>query len=96
MNDASPRKIKVLLCEDEPLILMALVDLLNEFGMEALEAGNEGEALAILSSNEVDVFVTDVGLPDVSGLELAIQARNLKPDLPIAFSTGDRHVEGAD
>jgi DNA-binding NarL/FixJ family response regulator len=63
--------------------------------METFEAANGCDALAILSANDIDVFITDIGLLDVSGLELAIQARRSKPDLSVAFFTGDMYVEGA-
>jgi CheY-like chemotaxis protein len=92
MNETQPTKIRVLVCEDEPFILMAMADLLRESGMEVLEAGNAAAALDILAS-DVDVLVTDVGLPDLNGFELALRARTFKPGLAIVFSTGDTHVD---
>jgi DNA-binding response OmpR family regulator len=96
MNEATTPKIRVLLCEDEPFILMAMADLLQEAGMEVLEAARAAAALDMLSASDVDILVTDVGLPDLTGVELALRARALKPNLHIVFSTGDRHVDGVE
>ena len=42
----------------------------------------------------IDVLVTDVGLPDMSGVMLAERAKVLVPGLPVIFATGNSHVEG--
>ncbi|MBH0236268.1 hybrid sensor histidine kinase/response regulator [Methylobrevis albus] len=79
----------VLLCEDEVLIRMATADALLERGMTVIEAGSGGEALAQAPTARLDVLVTDVGLPDMSGIDLARQLRERQPDLPVVFATGD-------
>ena len=46
-------------------------------------------AMTMLRANAVDVLVTDVNLPGLSGPEFADRARTLRPDLGIVFATGD-------
>jgi CheY-like chemotaxis protein len=83
------RKLSVLLVEDEPLIAMTLVDLLDELGHETIEAGTAADALSAFRSRpDIDVLVTDIGLPDMQGDELARLCREIRPDLPVIFSTG--------
>jgi PAS domain S-box-containing protein len=89
-------RIRVLLVEDEALIRFSTADFLQEAGMEVLDSGSAGEALAAAGGQKIDVLVTDVHLPDMSGLELALALRQDQPDIPVIFATGDRNVPGAE
>lgn len=79
----------VLLVEDEPLIALTLVDLIEELGHTAVEAMTAGDALRIFRSRgDIDLLVTDIGLPDMAGDVLAGECRTLSPYLPVIFATG--------
>jgi PAS domain S-box-containing protein len=86
--DGAPEIRTVLLCEDEPLIRMVMVEMLQDLGVDAIEAGTAGEALAALDSR-VDMLISDVHLPDGSGIELAEQVRQKYPNMPVVFATGN-------
>ena len=45
--------------------------------------------MEILEKTPIDILLTDVGLPDVSGMVLARKAREGRPDLQIVIATGD-------
>lgn len=64
---------KVLLTDDEPFILEGLRYLINweEYGAEIVGAAHDGlEALEFIREHEVDILITDVKMPRMSGLEL--------------------------
>ncbi|MFN7102529.1 MAG: PAS domain-containing protein [Pseudorhizobium sp.] len=88
--------ITVLICEDEVLIRISTVDYLQDVGMNVVEAGTSAEALAAAQSHPIDILVTDVNLPDMSGLELTLKLREALPHLPVIFATGDRAVPGSE
>lgn len=97
MTDSAPSSatLKVLLVEDEPLIAMTITDILEEFGHSVLEAVSAREALAIFEREQgVDLLITDLGLPDMPGEQLARRIREARPELPILFATG-RSAEAA-
>ncbi|WP_099050843.1 response regulator [Pararhizobium polonicum] len=87
-------KQTILVCEDDWLIRASTVDMLEDQGYAVLEAADAKTALVVLSERTVDVLVTDVGLPDMSGVMLAERARILLPGLPVVFATGHSDVEG--
>lgn len=60
--------IVVLLCEDEPIIMMSTSATLEDFGMTVVEATSIAEARAALDAGSISVLVTDVHLPDGSGM----------------------------
>ncbi|HKS14006.1 MAG TPA: response regulator [Pseudomonas sp.] len=80
----------LLVVEDDDIVRMLMVEVLDELGHTASEAADAGTALAILQdpSQPLDLMMTDVGLPDMRGDELAAKARELRPTLPILFASG--------
>ncbi len=92
---ASPAgKGTILVVEDEVLVQMLIVDYLQDFGYETLEANDAKSGLSIIESEQtIDLLVTDVGLPGMNGRELAERARVMRPTLKILFATG--YAEGA-
>ena len=90
------RKLTILLCEDDALIAMATVDMLEDLGHAVIETGTARDALAVLDKAEVDILLTDVGLPDMPGTALVTKARETRPELPVIFATGHSRVEGVE
>lgn len=80
--------LKVLLCEDDVLIRTDIAFGLRDAGCEVWETGTVQGALDLLATHPVALLITDLGLPDGSGLDLAYSARSTRPDLPIIFATG--------
>jgi PAS domain S-box-containing protein len=79
----------VLVVEDEPVIRDLIVEVLQDLGYWAMEAGDGPAGLKILQSRKrIDLLVTDVGLPGMNGRQLADQARVGRPDLKVLFITG--------
>lgn len=80
----------ILVVEDDAIVRMLIVDVLEELGYLVLEAADAAAALMIIKKSEqvIDLMMTDVGLPDMNGQELAGKARELRPTLPILFASG--------
>jgi signal transduction histidine kinase/ActR/RegA family two-component response regulator len=80
----------ILLVDDEPLVRMLAAEHLEDLGCRVIQAGDANEALnAWRASPEIDVLVTDVGLPNgMNGRQLADALRVENPNLPILFITG--------
>lgn len=98
LNEQKPahqakRPLSVLVVEDDALVRMATVDMLTTLGHNAIEASNAQVALAALQIHDaIDVLLTDVGLPDMKGSELAELVHKQRPDIRIVFATGFDHV----
>src|SRR5690606_37520574 len=94
---ADTGKLTVLLVEDEALIRINTCDVLEDMGHRVIEAGTAAEALKAMTDQQIDILVTDVGLPDMRGGELARKVRQIKPAVGVIFATGDSELpEGAD
>lgn len=80
---------RVLVVEDDPAVRMLVRDLLQELRYDTVECAEPLAALPFLASEErFDLMISDVGLPGISGRELADMARSHRPQLPILFITG--------
>ena len=88
--------LRVLLVEDDALIRLGTADMLADLGHVVLEAGDAPEAFAVLEAGPVDVMITDISLPGLSGLELAEQARRGFPELRVVFASGFDAPPGSD
>jgi CheY-like chemotaxis protein len=92
-KESSPtRDATVLVVEDDELIRAATAEMLKDAGYVVLEAAEAREALAALGRERVDILVSDVGLPHVSGIDLAREARARQPDVRLVLATGDESV----
>jgi CheY-like chemotaxis protein len=78
---------RLLLVEDEPLVRMTTADALAELGFEVVEAEDGLRGLSRLQPPP-DLLITDLGLPDIDGLELISRAREMVPGLPAVLTTG--------
>lgn len=93
---AAPRALRILLVEDESLIRLNTADILVDAGHTVHEAASAPEALAILDREPVDVLLTDVGLPGMSGVDLAIACLDRWPWVSVVFASGHDKPPGID
>ena len=79
----------ILVVEDEPGVRMMVTELLGELGYRVLEAASGPAALSVMEDvPQIDLLVTDVGLPGMNGRQLAEHARQQRPALKVLFITG--------
>jgi len=80
---------RILLVDDNDMVRQMVGDILTDEGYVIVEAGDAQAALVHLRDDAAfDLLLTDVGLPGMSGRELADLARQAYPLLPIVFMTG--------
>ena len=90
-----PSPCSLLLVDDEPEILESLRRALRDDGYELLTTTSPVEAMAILAKRHIDVLVTDLRMPDVSGLELVTHVRKNHPDVVRVLLTGFATLDSA-
>jgi len=75
----------VLVIDDEPLVRMLVVDVLEELGYTAIEAGDGPQGMKVIQSDSrIDLLITDVGLPNgMNGRQVADAARQIRPGLKV-------------
>ena len=79
----------ILVVEDDATVRLILADVLAELGYDVLLASDARPAIPILQSNRrIDLMMSDVVLPHISGRKLAEIARASRPDLKVLFVTG--------
>ncbi|WP_334074339.1 MULTISPECIES: response regulator transcription factor [Paenibacillus] len=82
---------KVFLVDDEPFIIEGLYDIVDwaELGMEIVgHAENGSAALQALREKPADILITDISMPQMTGLDLIRGSREFKPDLKVIVLSG--------
>jgi PAS domain S-box-containing protein len=79
---------RVLLVEDDPLVLATSARALESHGYRVLRARSGDEALAVVREQRVDLLVSDVVMPRMPGPTLAREVDRLCPGMPILFVSG--------
>ncbi len=80
-------KINVLIVDDDSSILEVLEARLTAAGFTPHKAASGPQALELLKTQQIDVLVSDIKMPEMSGLELLEKTRAVFPQLPVLFLT---------
>jgi len=82
------RSGRVLVIDDEMEVRCVLRDMLTPCGHSVLEADSAEAGLALLESESVDVILTDISMPGMSGWDVAAACQRRFPHVPLGFVTG--------
>ncbi|MDP9127037.1 MAG: response regulator [Pseudomonadota bacterium] len=79
---------RILVAEDNPAVREFIVRSLATVGHKAVPVADGQQALDALAKEKFDVLVTDIVMPNVDGIALALKAVRLFPDLRIVMISG--------
>ena len=82
------RSLSVMLVDDDPASLALLRGILELMGFQVTALERPGEALRRLAEGPVDLLITDLRMPEMSGIELLRAARTTQPELCVLVITG--------
>jgi DNA-binding NtrC family response regulator len=86
---------RILVVDDDELILTSLSEFLRLEGYGAATARNYAEASAQLAAGEFQVVIADVSMPETDGLALLKMIRNRYPETAVVMVTGYGTIENA-
>jgi two-component system, NtrC family, response regulator PilR len=85
----------VLVVDDEPDLLELVTLTLSRMSLKTLTAADLGAARKLLKSEQFDLCLTDMRLPDGDGLDLVAWIQENRPNLPVAVITAHGNIESA-
>src|SRR4029077_1342 len=81
------KPMRVLCADDEPAVLDVLCELVEALGHEVVRARGGSEAIELAARRKPDVVLTDLGMPDVNGWQVAAAVKRASPEIPGALVT---------
>jgi len=84
----APRPARLLLIEDEPEVQAVLAEMLREAGYTVTVARDGLDGIEQCERESVDIVLSDISMPGISGWDVAARLRARHPHLPIGFVTG--------
>ena len=86
--------LKILVVEDEEQIRRILAEFLTKKGFEVVKAIGGEEAIRLLRSGlDMDLMITDMKMPKVTGMDVLKEKKNLKNTVPVIILTGSIGTE---
>lgn len=89
----------ILIVDDNPNMSSLLSEMLEVFDYQSERTGNGQEALAALEGGKFSMMITDMRMPNMSGLELMKEVKKRHPKLPVVlisgYSVADTEAEAA-
>lgn len=85
---STSRSVRVLIVDDDADVLRPLCAYLERSGYAVTSAQDGAEALRTIPQHEFDVILSDIGMPNMDGLEFCRRARALAPLLPVVLMSG--------
>jgi len=86
MNE--PQRKSILIVDDERSVTDSLCIILTEAGFEVLTAQSFAESVAVLGNAQLDLVITDLCLPDATGIDVITHVKNETPDTEAILMTG--------
>ena len=77
----------ILVIDDEELVRNALQETLEKLGYTVVTTSSGEQGLNILKEGNVDLIVTDLAMPGLSGWDVAIKAKEIDPHMPVIMTT---------
>ncbi|MFP5381967.1 MAG: diguanylate cyclase domain-containing protein, partial [Gammaproteobacteria bacterium] len=90
-----PARSRLLVVDDEPLILEGLTRLLQTRDYEVTAAGGGCDALIALGKQQFDVVLLDLGMPDLNGTEVLRFIADRSADTPVIVVSGESSIDAA-
>ncbi|PWF49257.1 response regulator [Massilia glaciei] len=94
MQSAKPGKRRILIVDDEPVLLQFLAEVLGHAGYDTVAACSAEEALEQIALGEPDLALLDITMPGMSGLELGAHLRE-NSTVPFMFLSAVEDTESA-
>jgi signal transduction histidine kinase/ActR/RegA family two-component response regulator len=79
---------RILVVDDDAMMRSVLTDILIQSGCHVDEVGSGREGIDLFNQDEYDMVLTDLGLDDMSGWEVAQKVKEHSPDTPVVLITG--------
>jgi two-component system NtrC family response regulator len=85
----------ILIVDDEKNYRVVLEALLGPEGYEIATAGNARDALRLIRESDLDLVITDIKMPGMTGMDLLEASKQIKPELPVIMMTAYGTIEMA-
>lgn len=86
---------KILLVDDDEILRESLAIVLDNRGYRITQANNGKQAFDLISANEFDVVISDIAMPEMSGIELMEHVIEINPWIPFIIVTAYASIETA-
>jgi DNA-binding NtrC family response regulator len=92
--DTRTAKHRIFVVDDETTIASTLALILNSHGFDAVPYTSPLDALRAAETHSPDLLLTDVSMPQLNGIDLAVQFKAIYPDCKVLLFSGNAATSG--
>jgi DNA-binding NtrC family response regulator len=81
-------KIKILVVDDDKDMLETVIDILKALNYEVIGTNDPKEVLDIIENNEINILLSDIKMPEITGLDLTKMVKKNYPEMIVILMTG--------
>jgi len=78
----------ILLVDDDDFVLESISSILSDHKYSVIACSNGREAMEMVVKNDIDVVITDIKMPEISGFDLLDHLNEINPEMPVILMTG--------
>lgn len=87
------KTLKILYVEDDPDISKFMMEILDKISMKTTAAANGKEALEAFKKDEPDLVITDLRMPEMTGMELSAEIKKINEKTPVIILSAHNESE---
>ena len=84
----------ILIVDDESPVCMMIKDMLEPVGYEITSTQSANEAISLFESSPCDLLITDMVMPETTGIDLIMKIREKSPDVKVLAISGGGGING--
>ncbi len=83
----------ILICDDEPNIVETIGDILKDEGHTVYKSQSSNNGLNICKQEKIDVAILDIWMPVLTGIDLLLAIKKMKPEIVVIMISGHGNLE---
>jgi signal transduction histidine kinase/CheY-like chemotaxis protein len=95
MAESSKKPTRILVVDDEQIVLSLLSDALSDVGYEVTSTISAVEAIEMVRTSNFDFIMTDIRMPEMNGIDLVKKVHEIRPTIGVIFMTGYANLDTA-
>lgn len=90
--DVTAARQTIMIVDDDMSLLAMMGEMIEAFGYRSVSVASGAAALREVAKDRIDLIISDINMPGISGIELLKRVKKIMPGIPVFLMSGDRRI----